>query len=180
MTRGFANGEQDWLTEKLGKPEFRQAFNRERAVREFQDQLQSVLEQGGLTQKDLAERLGKSGAFVSQCMRKGHNLTIATMSELASACGFELHVLLRRQHAVDAGAIFSEADWSTWDASIRAKPVRGPHAGAQPEGEVHVALWSAEENARSPPECHDLPRSAAAGASFPSAAFVCHHLELHA
>jgi len=130
MTRGFANGEQDWLTEKLDKAEFRNAFNQERAAREFQDQLQSVLEQGGLTRKDLADRLGKSGAFISQCMRRGHNLTIATMSELASACGFELHVLLRRQHAVDAGAIFSEADWSTWDSGVRAKAVRGPHAGA--------------------------------------------------
>ncbi len=115
MTRGFANGKQDWLTQKLGNQEFRKAFDRERAVREFQDQLQSVLEQGGLTQKDLAERLGKSGAFISQCMRRGHNLTIATMSELASACGFELHIRLRR-HAIDAGAIFSELDCTKGEA----------------------------------------------------------------
>jgi len=178
MTGGFANDEQDWVTQQLSDPEVRKGFNQERAVREFQDQLQSVLERGGLTRKDLADRLGKSGAFVSQCMRKGHNLTIATMSELASACGFELHVLLRRQHAVGAGAIFSEADWCSWDTGLRAKAVHGPHASSQSSGEVHVVSWPTEASVRSSPECHDWPRNAAADTY--AAAFPCHQIGLNA
>jgi antitoxin component HigA of HigAB toxin-antitoxin module len=182
MTRVSVNGTQDWLTQKLENPEFRKAFDQERAVREFQDQLQAILDQRGLNRKDLADLLGKSGAFVSQCMRRGSNLTIATMSELASACGFELHILLRR-HAVSAGAIFSEPDWTSWQTNVtRAKAIGGPHLGIE-SSDAHLVPWLAEEtlveeSARAPPEV-DFPRNGTADASAAFAPF-CSHLGLNA
>jgi antitoxin component HigA of HigAB toxin-antitoxin module len=89
----------DLLTQEMAKPEFRLAFNKERATIEFQEQIQSALDQDGVSRKQFAEQLGKSPAFVSQVLQHGRNLTVSTMAELADACGCELHILLRRRGA---------------------------------------------------------------------------------
>lgn len=144
MNRVFAEGDGDWLTLKLADPKFRLGFDQERASREFQDQLQSVLDSQRITRKVLAERLGKSAPFVSQCLRRGKNLTIATMTELAAACGFELHLLLKQQTA-NGGPVFTEPApnfsncYEAWSKRHTITPV-------SPD----VASWT-EHYARSPP-----------------------------
>ena len=49
------------------------------------DRIHEILEEKGLKQKDLAERLGKSEAEISKWMRGTHNFTIDTLSSIESA-----------------------------------------------------------------------------------------------
>lgn len=51
------------------------------------DRIHDVLEQKGLKQKDLAERLGKSEAEISKWMRGTHNFTIDTLVSIEAALG---------------------------------------------------------------------------------------------
>jgi hypothetical protein len=97
---GFELAGKDWASRQLEKPEVRQGFDQERASYEFCQQLETALSAEDISRSELTERLGKTKAFITQSLKRGHNLTIKTMSELASACGMELHVLLRRREAV--------------------------------------------------------------------------------
>ncbi|MBQ6189419.1 MAG: helix-turn-helix transcriptional regulator [Bacteroidaceae bacterium] len=49
------------------------------------DRIHEVLEEKGLKQKDLAQRLGKSEAEISKWMRGTHNFTIDTISAIEQA-----------------------------------------------------------------------------------------------
>lgn len=49
------------------------------------DRIHEILEEKGLKQKDLAERLGKSEAEISKWMRGTHNFTIDTLSSIELA-----------------------------------------------------------------------------------------------
>ena len=49
------------------------------------DRIHEVLEEQGLKQKDLAQRLGKSEAEISKWMRGTHNFTIDTISAIEQA-----------------------------------------------------------------------------------------------
>ena len=49
------------------------------------DRIHEILEEKGLKQKDLAERLGKSEAEISKWMRGTHNFTIDTVVSIEEA-----------------------------------------------------------------------------------------------
>lgn len=49
------------------------------------DRIHGILEEKGLKQKDLAERLGKSEAEISKWMRGTHNFTIETLVAIEAA-----------------------------------------------------------------------------------------------
>lgn len=49
------------------------------------DRIHAILEEKGLKQKDLAERLGKSEAEISKWMRGTHNFTIDTLVAIETA-----------------------------------------------------------------------------------------------
>ena len=49
------------------------------------DRIHEILEEKGLKQKDLAERLGKSEAEISKWMRGTHNFTIDTLTSIEAA-----------------------------------------------------------------------------------------------
>lgn len=103
---------ENWFQDALEDPEIRLAFDRERASMEFTEQLEHAMAAGGLSRADVARQLGRSRAFVSQALRRGQNLTIKTMAELSAACGFELHILLRRR-SHGGGSVFCApmVDW---------------------------------------------------------------------
>lgn len=56
-----------------------------RAMHTFLGELQSAYQATGMTQKDIAERLGISEAYVSRCLRGHKNMTVRTMSNIARA-----------------------------------------------------------------------------------------------
>ena len=51
------------------------------------DRIYDLLQEKGMTQKDLAEKLGKSEAEISKWMRGTHNFTISTIIKLECALG---------------------------------------------------------------------------------------------
>lgn len=51
------------------------------------DRIHEILEEKGLKQKDLAQRLGKSEAEISKWMRGTHNFTIDTLVSIENALG---------------------------------------------------------------------------------------------
>ena len=51
------------------------------------DRIHDILQEKGLKQKDLAERLGKSEAEISKWMRGTHNFTIDTLVSIEAALG---------------------------------------------------------------------------------------------
>jgi len=88
------------------------SFDHERMLFEFTEQLGAVMRAYKITRRELAHRLNLSAPAVTQSLRKGRNLTTKLMSEMAGACGYEVHVRLRRRCA-DDGPVYlePEPDW---------------------------------------------------------------------
>ncbi len=99
-------GEKSWVEQQLEDPLFRRELDMERASFEFVEQLDHLLEMQNLSRSDLARRLGKTSAHVTQSLRRGRNLTIKTMVEIADAVSHEVHVRLR-QRAAGVGPLFT-------------------------------------------------------------------------
>lgn len=58
----------------------------------FANELHDQIESSGERQKDIAERAGKSEAYISKVLRGDSNLTIDTMVELIHAARGALHI----------------------------------------------------------------------------------------
>ncbi len=54
------------------------------------DQIDDALKANGMTQKELAERLGTSAAAVSRWLGGGHNFTLHTLARISVALGVSL------------------------------------------------------------------------------------------
>jgi transcriptional regulator with XRE-family HTH domain len=63
---------------------------------EFMNDVWASLEQQGLSQSDLAERMGWSRQYASRVLKSQMNLTIETMAKLACALGLRLSIKLHR------------------------------------------------------------------------------------
>ena len=51
------------------------------------DQINAILQQKGMTQRDLAKLLGKKESEISKWMRGTHNFTLSTISAIQNALG---------------------------------------------------------------------------------------------
>ena len=89
----------DWLNRKLQDPDFRREFETEWASLRFTEEFESALERENQTKSGVARKLGKSRSFVTQCLRRGRNLTIKTMAELANSLGYELKISMKKRSA---------------------------------------------------------------------------------
>ncbi len=81
-----------WLDAQLLDDDARRAFECERFVQEVTSVLSVSIADASLTQADVAARLGKSAAFVSQVLSGRRNATLHTIAELAWATGVRLSV----------------------------------------------------------------------------------------
>jgi transcriptional regulator with XRE-family HTH domain len=57
---------------------------------DFVDEVHTLLEERGWSQKDLADRMGKSPAEVSKLINGMHNVTFRTIAKLSDAFGVDL------------------------------------------------------------------------------------------
>lgn len=80
-----ATTRRDMFSESMADPEIRKLFEKEWLADEIVVQLERKMEELGLTRKDLAERLGCRPPNVTQLLRKGTNLTLGKMVDLALA-----------------------------------------------------------------------------------------------
>jgi ribosome-binding protein aMBF1 (putative translation factor) len=72
--------------------ENRRLLKQEELILEVTEMLSTALEKSGVSQAELARRLGKSKGFVSQLFAGGRNLTLRTISDLADALGVRVVV----------------------------------------------------------------------------------------
>ena len=64
---------------------FDRLVRQEELILEVTNKLTEALEEAGVTKSELAKRIGRSPGFVSQVFGGGRNLTLRTISDIASA-----------------------------------------------------------------------------------------------
>ena len=62
------------------------------------NRIYEILEAKGMTQKDLARRLGKTETEVSRWLSGTHNLTLATICKISSALGEDVVTVTSTKH----------------------------------------------------------------------------------
>ena len=72
----------------------------EGAILEFTESLGRLMKAKKVNQAELARRLERSPAYVTQVLHGGANFTLKTMTKLAMALGGELHVHVAKQGVV--------------------------------------------------------------------------------
>lgn len=70
-------------------------IRQEELILEVTEAMARALRSSGLTQAELAERMGKSKGFVSQVLGGGRNLTLRTLADIAGALGCKVQVQLK-------------------------------------------------------------------------------------
>jgi phage-related protein/predicted XRE-type DNA-binding protein len=98
---------QEWRRELLSTPELRGIYEEEAAKKELWLQLVEARQSAGLTQAELAERLGVSQAQVARLEKRGYDAyTLSSLRRYVDALGegFRLEVSVRAVEAEAVGA----------------------------------------------------------------------------
>jgi antitoxin component HigA of HigAB toxin-antitoxin module len=82
----------DYRAFEASSTENRRLLRTEELILEVTEALVAAMAQQKLTKSQLAARLGKSPAFVTQILNGGRNLTLRTIAEVADALRAEIHV----------------------------------------------------------------------------------------
>jgi len=77
----------DWIARQEDCEDSRREYERERLIVWTLDSLADLLQEEKITKADVARRLGTSRAHVTQIFTGSRNATLATVSDLAWACG---------------------------------------------------------------------------------------------
>ncbi|CAN5895766.1 hypothetical protein BH23PLA1_BH23PLA1_24570 [soil metagenome] len=107
----------DILQKIASSPERMQEFQRERLVTEVQELICEVMDTQGVSQAELARRLGKSPPYVSKLLRGGSNMTLRTISDI-------FHALSRTLRVVDRPLSLSSPRLLVMEISQDETPVR--------------------------------------------------------
>jgi predicted XRE-type DNA-binding protein len=112
---------EDYWARQMADPDFRAVYEEEAAKKELWLQLVEARQAAGLTQAQVAERLGVSQAQVARIERRGYDAhTLNTLRRYVKALGdgFTLEVAVRRVAEQDVPAAASLA--------LRSRPVTTP------------------------------------------------------
>lgn len=84
----------DYLSTHLADDQKRRRYVQNSAIVDAAVELNRALEFAGISQRELAERLGKSEGFVSQVLSGGSNVTLRTLGDFAWGlnCSFEFTI----------------------------------------------------------------------------------------
>ncbi len=77
----------------LERPQRRRIYEQERLLFDVTELLSEIMEKKGISRAELAHRLGKSKAFITQTLRGTHNMTLRTLADLFHA--LEMQVLVQ-------------------------------------------------------------------------------------
>ncbi len=78
--------------ELIKDPEFRKQLAIETLVLEATETVSKLMQAQGVTKADLARRLGRSRAFVTQLLNGSANMTLKTLAEVMNALGSEISI----------------------------------------------------------------------------------------
>jgi transcriptional regulator with XRE-family HTH domain len=81
-----------WILRQTSSPEARRQYEIERLAVWAADLVARVMEEQQISKADVAKRLGKSRAFVTQVLSGSRNMTLRTFADLAWACDCRLTV----------------------------------------------------------------------------------------
>jgi transcriptional regulator with XRE-family HTH domain len=79
------------VEEFTSTPEGMAAFQQERAILEVTMLIRKILKEENLTKSDLANRMGRSKAYITQLLDGRANMTVRTISDVMTALGRSLH-----------------------------------------------------------------------------------------
>jgi len=79
----------------LADPENMRIFQRERLIMEITQAIYAIMEDTDIGKSELARRLGKSAAFVSQVLDGDRNMTLRTVSDIFTALDRQVHIFDR-------------------------------------------------------------------------------------
>jgi DNA-binding XRE family transcriptional regulator len=88
-----------WRNDLMADPEFRAMYEEEAAKKELWLQLVEARQAAGLTQAELAERLGVSQAQVARIEKRGYDAyTLTTLRRYVQALGEDFSVTVEVRH----------------------------------------------------------------------------------
>jgi transcriptional regulator with XRE-family HTH domain len=96
-----------------------EGLRQEELILDATEALARALRSCGMTQSELAARLGKTKGFVSQILGGGKNLTLRTLADVAGALGCKVEIQLRAEKAMNTPA--SSPEWGRSPATLAAK-----------------------------------------------------------
>jgi len=80
---------------EAGRAEYDRAYAEARLAAEVGDRIRAAREAAGLSQRDLAARMGTSQAAIARLEAGGVGATLTTLHRVAAALGLELSIDLR-------------------------------------------------------------------------------------
>ena len=91
---------QEWHDRQMADPEFRRVYAEEAAKKELWLQLVEARQAAGLTQAQMAERLGVSQSQVAKIEKRGYEAyTLTTLRRYVQALGDDFTLEVRVRHA---------------------------------------------------------------------------------
>lgn len=118
-------------------PEYRRLYAIEGLVADAAELVARLMKEQNLTKADLARRLGKSRAWITQLLSGRANMTIRTFAEVVHALGAEVTLSARAQVAEHTRMAARERVWTFYRVAIG--------AGREPQPESVVVrdldLW---------------------------------------
>lgn len=75
---------------KVGEPEEKRLYQQERLLFDATELISRLIEKQDVSRAELAKRLGKSKAYVTQVLRGQNNMTLRTLSDLSYALGYSV------------------------------------------------------------------------------------------
>lgn len=118
--------------------DFDRLLEQEALIEDAAELVSELMAQSGLTQKELAGRIGKSKGFVSQVLSGRRNMTLRTLSDMVGALGFRV--------ALDATRLEAARRYRTTSSSgcifDARRPLRMQHlATDETEGSLYNMMF---------------------------------------
>ena len=85
------------LTDWLSTEERRVAFAEEALIVDVAEQIWAAMASAKITKSEIAERLHKSKAFISQMLNGSRNMTLRSLADIAHCIGYRVSLSLERQ-----------------------------------------------------------------------------------
>ena len=129
-------------------PEYRKLYAIEGLVADAAELLARLMEQQGINKADLARRLGKSRAWVTQLLSGKANMTFRTFAEVVYALGAEVRLAAQPQETEQDRTSLLQR----WAAAFQ-MPCVGSLWKVKPEAQfafsdLAPAVWARQEHAK--------------------------------
>ncbi|OGH60594.1 MAG: hypothetical protein A3G34_10705 [Candidatus Lindowbacteria bacterium RIFCSPLOWO2_12_FULL_62_27] len=128
--------EETWFEKHHKTDEEKRLFAQEVAILSALEEVCRVMETENVSRADMATKLGKSRAFVTQVLRGSNNITIRTLADFAWACGRTVDIRLRK----GAGHNFEPTVYAEWKESAETQATVNPSGPAQQVEDLESSL----------------------------------------